>query len=193
IDDRYVFRKELGSGCEGTASIYTDQTTGEEVVVKTFFGTGRNAVPDAVGEVFAWRQSMWPAEIPALLLLSGFGGKNWTAKVHESGSHGSGYVPILDYFLVTRNERNESVAPQWHLVMPLVQRGTLQSLAGRVRAENPQPPHELDLSLRPTLRRLLRTLADLHARGYCHDDVKLDNVFALSRTHWLLGDLGNVR
>jgi serine/threonine protein kinase len=40
---------------------------------------------------------------------------------------------------------------------------------------------------------LLQDLHTLHKRGYCHDDVKPQNIFIESPEHWLLGDLGNAR
>lgn len=42
IGDRYVFMRHLGTGNEGSASLYVDVRTGEVVVVKTWTGPLKN-------------------------------------------------------------------------------------------------------------------------------------------------------
>lgn len=90
---------------------------------------------------------------------------------------------------------------EWHLVMPLMEGGTLQNLAKNFLQSQPEGKasvRDLDIRFRPRFNKVLMALQRLHAKGLCHDDVKTDNIFIGASTAeadgpWLLGDLGNVR
>ncbi|KAK3648350.1 hypothetical protein LTR56_007467 [Elasticomyces elasticus] len=178
INDRYVFIKQLGSGCEGSASQYIDLQTGQLVVVKTFKAASRNPLPVGILADFADITTTWPAEIEAGLLLS------QTQLVGEAA-----IVPVIDYFTL---RHNTSVSWSWAMVTPYTPGGTLVTLASASRQQN-RSPQELDLTFRPAFERILTDLSMLHAAGYCHDDVKPGNIFVQSPTRWLVGDLGNLR
>ena len=177
--------KTLGSGFEGTTSVWNGS------VVKTFYAEHsplRNCIPSKLAaslmldsrDVGTCRL-LWPAEIPAALLLSG----------------AEGFVPLEDFFLVGQSASEE---PQWHLVMPLMQGGTLSTLADRIRNTGVMGdlPRELDMVFRPKFDGFLGALQEMHELGFCHDDVRAKNVFINSTGSatdgaWLLGDFGNVR
>ena len=179
IDDRYIFMRYLGKGAEGTASLYVDESSGEVVVVKTYTGIARNPVPDELAEDF-----------PEYVLK-----KNWQAEI-EAGLHfgelkngdENAFVPVKDYFVLETGAEEW----QWALVTAFVEDGTLESLAKRTKIHE-RTPQKLDKIFRGTLEKFLMSLKLLHDAGFCHDDVKSDNVFVANATHWLVGDLGNVR
>ena len=54
------------------------------------------------------------------------------------------------------------------------------------------PEWHLDIKCRPAFHRLLETLDIMHRDGYCHDDIKSANILVQSKTHRLVGDLGNL-
>lgn len=175
IDGRYSYVRPLAKGQEGSAALYLDSDDGDTVVVKTFNAFARNELPAVLSEQFADYTTTWPAEIEASLLL---------------GAHdpiATGYVPIADYFIL-----QTSAGWLWALVTPFLSNGTLVNLA-----RNTSPEHlstdMLDGIYRPSLARMLMNLKILHEAGYCHDDVKPDNIFMQSSSEWLLGDLGNIR
>ncbi|KAK3718829.1 hypothetical protein LTR37_004745 [Vermiconidia calcicola] len=178
IGDRYVYMRQLGQGREGSAALYLDLTQREVVVVKTYFGTTRNPIPQALAgdfEDFSWK---WQAEIEASMLLGSWKNGNETA-----------YVPLRDYFILDSEEDS-----QWHwaIVTPFVEAGTLENLATATKIHE-RTPQKLDKIFRPVFDKVLENLQGLHAAGYCHDDIKPDNIFIADTKHWLLGDLGSVR
>ena len=182
IGDRYIFLRHLGTGNEGSASLYTDVATRSIVVVKTWLGplkNIRNFLPLHLQPTFADFTTKWPTEIEAGLLL----GSSKDLNMSEQA-----YVPVLDYFVLQGDDEKW----QWAMATPFIEGGTLSDLAesSRVQARTPQ---KLDRIFRPMLNSLLEKLGDLHEAGYCHDDIKSDNIFVPNSTHWLLGDLGNVR
>lgn len=180
IGDRYVLMRHLGTGNEGSASLYVEVPTGEVVVVKTFTGplkNIRNHVPDSLSIEFEDYIDKWPSEIEASLLLQSFNHGNDTA-----------YVSVKDYFILDRGTGQWN----WAMVTPFIEGGTLLTLAEATKVHE-RTPQKLDKIFRPAFNSLLDKLGELHEAGYCHDDIKPDNVFIASSTHWLLGDLGNVR
>jgi hypothetical protein len=183
--------KKLGQGFEGEVFTHRDS------VVKVFrrtYAPFRNCVP-------GWSPELrWPTEISASLLLGGMSDDD-EATIGANAS----FLPVNDYFL----SREENGAPsRWHFVTPFLRLGTLEKLAKRLR-QSPQhqeyTAQRLDVIFRPSLDRLLHALRHMHEDyDLCHDDIKLDNIFLggedteeqaqpENMTHWMLGDLGNVR
>jgi len=178
--------RPLGSGCEGSTF------TWDQHVIKTFKPKGsplRNCLPpELAGELQSdGRQTCspgtrWPTEIPASLAMGTI----------------QGFLPVGDIFYSSTSSEQEA---QWHLVTPLMEGGTLQTLAktiARNQTDTELAIRTLDVRFRPRFDELLGALQVLHKKGLCHDDLKLDNVFVAqpSMEHdgeWLLGDLGNVR
>lgn len=178
--------RPLGSGCEGSTFVWNQH------VIKTFKPKGsplRNCLPPelAGGSQSIERQTCspgtrWPTEIPASLAM----GTN------------QGFLPVGDVFYASLSPEQEA---QWHLVTPLMNGGTLQTLVktiARNHTDTELSIRTLDVRFRPRFDELLGALQVLHKTGLCHDDLKLDNVFVAqpSMEHdgeWLLGDLGNVR
>lgn len=176
IDERYLYVKGLGSGQEGKADLYIDQQDGSTVVVKIFSSIARNWLPTSISRGYANYTTTWPAEIEASLLL---------------GSHdgSSGYVSVMDYFILQTPS-----GWSWALVTPFMARGTLAQLAADEHDSSIRDTtDELDATYRHNFEAMLSQLRTLHRAGYCHDDVKPDNIFIQDPEHWLLGDLGNVR
>ncbi|KAF2209556.1 hypothetical protein CERZMDRAFT_46848 [Cercospora zeae-maydis SCOH1-5] len=175
IDERYAFIKALASGQEGKAALYIDRTDSSTVVVKIFYSISRNRLPSVLIDIYRDYTTTWPAEIEANLLLS----------THS----GSDFVPVVDYFILQ--------TPSgwfWALVTPFIARGTLAHLANDERESTTKRTiEEIDSFYRPIFDAMLGQLRDLHSMGYCHDDVKPDNIFVDHPRRWLLGDLGNVR
>ncbi|PPJ61177.1 hypothetical protein CBER1_10293 [Cercospora berteroae] len=175
IDERYAFIKALASGKEGKAALYHDRTDGSTVVVKIFYSISRNRLPPAIVDTFANFTTMWPAEIEASMLLG--------------TRSDSDFVPVVDYFILQ--------TPSgwfWALVTPFIARVTLAHLAEDERTSTTNRTiDEIDALYRPTFDAMLNQLQGLHSMGYCHDDVKPDNIFVDHPHRWLLGDLGNVR
>jgi serine/threonine protein kinase len=161
----------LGAGWEGKVFTYKDY------VIKTFTpgrSPFRNCAPGGAGD-------RWPTEIPASLQF-GAASPNDTA---------TGFLPVKAYFKVSPSP----VEPEeWHLVTPLLRGGNLNTLSQALR-KNPIPMtyRDIDAAHRPAFNRLLETLQNLHSAGYCHDDIKPANIFIQSSSHWILGDLGNLR
>lgn len=176
----------LGSGCEGSTFVWNQH------VIKTFKPEGsplRNCLPpELAGDSQSIERqtcspgTRWPAEIPASLVMGTI----------------QGFLPVGDAFYASASPEQEA---QWHLVTPLMEGGTLQTLAktmARSYTDTELSIRTLDVRFRPRFDELLGVLQVLHSRGLCHDDLKLDNVFVAqpSTEHdgkWLLGDLGNVR
>ncbi|CZT16107.1 uncharacterized protein RCC_01948 [Ramularia collo-cygni] len=175
IDDRYTYISHLGTGQEGSVSLYED-SEGTAVAVKTFSLAARNQIPFELVEDFIDLTTTWPTEIEAGVLLNSL--------------RDASFVPVLDYFIL-----QEPAGWTWAFASPLQLGGTLLSLAERERlAYNPSSLESLDRFYRPSLLSLLSVLEDLHLAGICHDDIKPDNIFiGQDSRHWMLGDLGNVR
>jgi hypothetical protein len=176
----------LGSGCEGSAFAW------DGLVIKTYKTTRsrfRNCLSSSlVGDIglndggdFQY-PTRWPTEIPATLL---------------AGSE-PGFLTPRDAFFAVSSPMEEA---QWHLVTPLAEGGTLQTLAKQVsqNASGGEPSiQNLDIRFRPKFNDLLLAIQYLHTQGLCHDDIKPDNIFVRSSIAgddgpWILGDLGNVR
>lgn len=187
IDDRYLFMKQLGEGMEGKAAVYTDTATGEQVVVKTYTAPARDPLPSELELAFAELTTTWPSEIEAETFL------NTLLPANETG-----YVHMLDYFILRSPSLDSSTSTptpwSWAMVTPLMTSGTLQNLATS-RNLPTHSPAKLDQLFRPALNALLTSLLLLHEAGICHNDIKPDNIFIsnTSPTHWLIGDLGNMR
>ncbi|KAL9030146.1 MAG: hypothetical protein Q9196_001699 [Gyalolechia fulgens] len=168
VDDRYLFVRKLGSGREGTVRLYRDTSTGDLVAIKAFHSKYRNPVPAPVFEALeAENVNYWPTEIPATILLGGSTlGNDDTSVVPKCGPEpwDLDMPPALDYFLV-RGSRRPSSPLTWHLATPYLDKGTLTDLAKSLEVEN-QTFNDLDVSLRPTLHRLLGSLARMHRLGF---------------------------
>lgn len=177
IDEKYIFMRPLGKGMEGSAAFYVDVASGEVVVVKTYTGLIRNKIPDHLLPGFAEFSSRWPVEIEAGLLLG-----------NRRTSNENAYVPVRDYFVL----QSKSSKWRWAMVTPFIESGTLLNLAEATKVHE-RTTQKLDKIFRQVLHKVLHHLRPLHTAGYCHDDVKPDNIFIANTTHWLLGDLGNVR
>ncbi|KAK5173351.1 uncharacterized protein LTR77_002032 [Saxophila tyrrhenica] len=177
IDDRYVFMRQLGKGSEGSAAVYLDVPTGKVVVVKTFHGILSNDIPGPLIPEFEDFGPKWPTEIEASLLLG-----------NQTGVDGPAYVPVRDYFIL----KDESTDWHWALVTPYSEAGTLEDLAQSTKFHE-RTPQKLDKIFRSVFEVVLQNVGSLHTLGYCHDDIKPNNMLVANTTHWLLGDLGNVR
>ncbi|KAF2819182.1 hypothetical protein CC86DRAFT_147673 [Ophiobolus disseminans] len=183
VQDELTFKREawrvLGEGWEGKVFAYNDS------VIKTFTpgrSPFRNCAPGSTGE-------KWPTEIAASLRFGG----SYTNIGGDGGSNTTleGFLPVKAYF---KTSVSPSKPPEWHLVTPLLSGGNLNTLAKSLTTD--QKPHtfrEVDFRYRPVFNTLLSNLHRLHTIGYCHDDIKPANIFIQDSTHWVLGDLGNVR
>jgi hypothetical protein len=176
----------LGSGCEGSAFAWNG------FVIKTYKTTRsrfRNCFASSLVEDLNLNDdegfqypTRWPTEIPATILV---------------GSQ-PGFLPARDAFFASSSP---SEGAQWHLVTPLAEGGTLQTLAGYALRDVPEGElsiQSVDRRFRPKFSELLLAIQHLHTQGLCHDDIKLDNTFvgasiAGEDGPWILGDLGNVR
>lgn len=173
--------KILGSGCEGTTYSYND------VVIKTFIPSQspfRNCIPDRA-------KTRWPTEIPASLHFGNhMSDENTNHSSVSSGATPEGFLPVKAYFLAN----SSTSLPEWHLVTPLLRQGNLDNLARRIREDDePRSFRELDAQYRATFHQLLQILGNMHRAGFCHDDIKPNNVFIDDNSQWVLGDLGNLR
>ncbi|KAK7189969.1 hypothetical protein PSPO01_03690 [Paraphaeosphaeria sporulosa] len=171
--------KKLGAGFEGTTYVLND------TVIKTFT-PGRSPFRNCHPKHTTLR---WPTEIPAsLLFCSGSSGRNATSRVSRNAPT-IGCLPVKAAF---HTAAGPGMITQWHLVMPLARQGTLKSLSKNVQTQN-LGFRILDARYRATFHELLRSLQILHETGFCHDDIKPDNIFVGEKQRWILGDLGNVR
>lgn len=171
--------KKLGAGCEGTTYTFNDN------VIKTFTAGRspfRNCAPRYAG-------SRWPAEIPASILF-GNGNKdvNNTSMLYPSARK-IRFLPVKAAFYATVSPE---AAPEWHLVTPFARNGTLQSLSKKLRTQK-LVFNVVDTRYRDNFHDLLQSLQGLHNAGFCHDDIKPDNIFVGEEGEWILGDLGNLR
>lgn len=186
IDDQYLFMKELGSGMEGRAAVYSDLASGDQVVVKIYTQDARDPLPEELEASFSNVTSTWPSEIEVETHLSSL-----------LPANDSGYVHMLDYFILKDTDSKADSAASdswsWAMVTPFMSSGTLVKLASSLNNDSPTPG-KIDKTFRPAFNNMLASLALLHKAGMCHDDIKPDNVFiGKEQEHWLLGDLGNVR
>jgi serine/threonine protein kinase len=180
----------LGEGWEGRVFVYGDS------VIKTFTpgrSPFRNCAPRSIG-------GKWPTEIAASLLVNHrsmrFAGhnenQNHSNNLPEtrSGTALDGFVSVKAYF---QAPSLRGTGPEWYLVTELIKGGSLRNLSKRV-AQDPQARtyRELDARFRSAFERLVINLSQLHRAGYCHDDIKPENIFT-DEVDWLLGDLGNMR
>ena len=173
FQDRFLANRaiwvKLGEGWEGKTFMYQDSA------IKTFTpgqSPFRNCAKGTANEA-------WPTEIPASLLLGG-------TERNATSSQG-GFLPVRAYFMAASVSTAE-----WHLVTPLLKGGSLKELGTRERRlqKNYQ---DIDAYYRASFERLLHNMQRLHEAGYCHDDIKPDNIFVAKNANWVLGDLGNVR
>ncbi|CBY00739.1 hypothetical protein LEMA_P018690.1 [Plenodomus lingam JN3] len=174
--------KVLGKGWEGTVYTYN------ESVIKTFLPQSplRNCAP---GE----DNVKWPTEIPGNLYFGGTGLGNQIEDDSQTTRNrtSDGFLPVEGFFKISTSP---SDPPEWHLVTPLLRNGNLNTLAKKLlQEEQSKTVHERDVRFRPAFNQLLVTLDTLHSSGYCHDDIKPDNIFVRDESHWVLGDLGNLR
>jgi hypothetical protein len=175
--------KALGKGCEGKVFAYKDS------VIKTFtpgHSPFRNCAPDATAK--------WPTEIPASLRFGGSAKPvdvSDTGSGHDTNTSYDGFLPVKAYFMASTTPGEPA---EWHLVTPLLKGSNLNTLAKQLSAnETPKSFREVDALYRPAFNRLLKSMGNLHATGYCHDDIKPANIFVQDDSHWVLGDLGNLR
>lgn len=173
----------LGEGFEGKVFVYKDS------VIKTFAPRSplRNCAPGK-------EHGRWPTEIPASLFFGGTFNSTSTSNHHpinDANSTSTGFLPVQAFFKASTLASHPA---EWHLVTPLLEPGNLKRLAKTLRTnQTSRSFRQRDASHRPAFNRLLHTLHLLHTAGYCHDDIKPANIFVRDTTHWVLGDLGNVR
>lgn len=210
FDNRYEIQHWLGGGYEGNAAVYRDMFTDTAVVVKTYHKHGYHPMTKPWVELFSNKVQTWPTEIPVTLLLTGLEGEHSAHNLsHPVHTFPYGLIPASDFFL--------AVSPisvlfpswtraSWNLVTPFIPAGTLDTLALSIRRRHRHHPTTtltaalVDSFHRPTFARLLTSLSALHARGYCHNDIKPDNILIHHHHHhpetrqtsssWLLADLG---
>lgn len=167
--------KPLGRGWEGTTYIYKDS------VIKRFSPQSplRNCEPGGGDQ-------KWPTEIPASLYFGGTQLRN-----NERNRSTDGFLQVSSFFKVSADPTDP---PEWHLVTPLLESGSLEVLARKLlNVDQGESFRARDAAFRPAFHRLLTSLDILHRAGYCHDDIKPGNIFIQDTSHWVLGDLGNVR
>lgn len=174
LQDRIVASRAtwrvLGHGWEGATFVYQDS------VIKTFRpgrSPLRNCAPGTARE-------KWPTEIPASLY---FGGTENKATKFQGG-----FLPVRAYFMAVSSDSQA----EWHLITPLLRGGSVNDLTARTKKKG-MTYREIDVRYRPAFEGLLGSLARLHEAGFCHDDIKPGNIFVADDTHWILGDLGNLR
>ncbi|KAK5162736.1 uncharacterized protein LTR77_011219 [Saxophila tyrrhenica] len=182
IDERYRILRHLKAGAQGLVYLCSDNANdaSDQVIVKTISANARNPLPSHLQPSFDEFTRSWPSEIEASLTLGG----------HNTADH-SAFVPVLDYF-VLRNAGSSPEDWQWTMVTPFVSGGTLVEFSHRLQRVG-KSTEQLDNKYRPSLARVVTDLRTLHAQGYCHDDVKPQNLFVQGPDDWLLGDLGNTR
>ncbi|OAL02686.1 hypothetical protein IQ06DRAFT_292025 [Phaeosphaeriaceae sp. SRC1lsM3a] len=178
--------QRLGEGWEGKVFSYKDS------VIKTFTpgrSPFRNCAPETedAGE-------KWPTEIAASLRFGGHKHNTPGSELTDDDYASTalhGFLPVKSYFKAAASEGQEE---EWHLVTPMLKGGNLKDLAKKV-AHNPKltKTRDMDAYFRPVFENLLSDIQRLHEANYCHDDIKPNNVFIANRTHWVLGDLGNLR
>ena len=180
FEPEYIYSHQLGRGYEGQADIYTSASTQQPLVIKTFFSTTRTEpIPEAIAARLKSEHNItatqWPVDIAATLRNYG----NAPLTIHA-----------LDAFLVTPSPADTL---PWKLVLPLYSSGSLDAAADALSFLNLSAT-TIDRLYRPRFRTVLLALTQMHAAGFCHDDVKIDNIFLRDEAHgMLLGDLGQTR
>ena len=171
--------RALDKGWEGTTFLYGDS------VIKTYTpgqSPFRNCAWGMVSE-------QWPTEIPASVLCGGFSqNHDLEPSIHNATLGLEGFLPVKAYFKAS----SWSNADEWHLVTPFVAEGSLKKFAKKI-SEEQRDYRPIDTQYRPVFNRLLHNLGKLHDAGYCHDDIKPENIFVRDESNWILGDLGQLR
>lgn len=173
----------LGEGWEGKVFVYKNS------VIKTFT-PGRSPFRNCASGVTGGK---WPTEIPASLLLGG----TYKLVYADGGGHPQNSSTTIGGILSVKAYFMASVPPskslEWYLITPRLD-GNLFNLAHKLSdGAKPRGFREVDAKYRPAFNRLLKSMEELHNAGYCHDDIKPANIFVQDDTHWMLGDLGNLR
>ena len=171
--------KKLGSGCEGTTFVLND------IVIKTFT-SGRSPFRNCAPRPAS---SRWPAEIPASLIFGNGEASNSSTPFASQGANKIRCLPVRTAFYAASSP---GATPEWHLATPLAPNGTLKSFSKNVHTRG-LGFNTLDAQYREKFHDLLQSLQGLHDAGFCHDDIKPDNIFIGEEGEWILGDLGNVR
>ncbi|KAK0660688.1 hypothetical protein DIS24_g3160 [Lasiodiplodia hormozganensis] len=223
FDNRYEFQRHLGRSREGSTMLYRDMYTGTQVVVKSYSYHANAPMEPAWADLFCHELTTWPTEIPATLLLAGLekvssnrrhsARGNLTRQSHRhASSQPGGLVPALDYFVALEPVFSSSslfalllrpvfpswTTPRWTLVTPW-RAGSLDDFAAVLKKSGGNfSPAQLDALHRPVFAGLVSSLAELHAKGYCHNNVKSANIFVDKDDdggddQWLLSGLGQVR
>lgn len=169
----------LARGKEGSTNLYYDRHTSKAVVIKDFSTKRhplRNKIPRSLRKYLGKLPSHWPTEIPATSLFEG--GTSSISPVHNSTLEPMGILPLHDYFATpVDSSTGKNCREQWHLVTSFLPHGTLAKFAQVVRSS---PSNlsitELDATYRPAFQKLHRTVKQLHAHGFCHDDIKAPNI-----------------
>ncbi|KAI5818949.1 hypothetical protein BZA77DRAFT_175119 [Pyronema omphalodes] len=220
----YIFLHKLGRGYEGQADIYHHVPSNKTVVIKTFFSMTRDQqLPYSVLALLEKNNitiSRWPVDLSATLRRYTGSDNTYRFSISETDDEDNevdtsntnttlttpkdGTIHPLDIFHVP------NTPPQthpWRMVLPLYP-GSLDSVASTTAFLN-LTTADLDFLYRPHFSAIFRTLGQMHQtteytgslsasdftiNGFCHDDVKLDNIFLKNRQHELLvGDMGQVR
>lgn len=200
FEPEYVYSHKLGRGYEGQADIYTSKSTNQTVVIKTFFPWTREE--DMPKEIAARLQrdyniteKKWPVDITATL-------RRYNAK---SSMADDLTVHPIDVFYVPRTEKElgpkERPPLPWRMVLPLYSSGSLDSAAAALAYLN-LTTADIDFLYRPRYKTIFEALGRMHttvepesnATGFCHDDIKLDNLFLRNEAHEIMvGDMGQTR
>lgn len=165
------------------------------MVVKTFWVTTRTApVPPAVITRLQREHnvtvSIWPADISSTLRRYNRDHTGQEVTIHAIDLF---YVPPADPL-------PPKASYPWRLVLPL-KIGSLDSTLSVLPALNISVS-DIDFLYRPRYHSVIEALALMHttadpalnATGFCHDDIKLDNIFLRNSTHEMfLGDMGQTR
>ncbi|KAI5796561.1 hypothetical protein EDC01DRAFT_43359 [Geopyxis carbonaria] len=179
----YNLSHRLGRGFEGAAHLYTTPT-GEQVVIKSFFTTTRTEpLPAAIAAHLTDKYNIantstarWPVDVAA------------TVRVYPNAS--TTVIHALDAFYVDPSPPD--LLP-WRLVLPLYPAGALDHAAAAAGYLN-LTAATLDVLYRPRVAAVFTALAHMHRAGFCHDDVKGDNIFFSTPTGpGTLADLGQTR
>jgi hypothetical protein len=197
FEPEYIFSYKLGQGFEGEANIYTTTTTNRSVVIKTFFSTTRTQdLPPEVANRLQREHNItitrWPVDISATLRQYG---------VPKASAEEDLTIQALDAFYVPYNGTERNAPLPWKLVLPLYPSGSLDSAQAALSFLNLSTA-DIDFLYRSRYRAVFEALGRMHTTmdagnnitGFCHDDVKIDNVFLRNAAHeMLLGDLGQTR
>ncbi|KAF8544573.1 hypothetical protein BDD12DRAFT_872815 [Trichophaea hybrida] len=200
FEPEYVYSHRLGRGFEGQADIYTSRTTDQSVVIKTFFSfTREEYIPKKVAvrllRDYNITEKRWPVDISATL-------RRYNAKSPMADDL---TVHPIDVFYVPRPEielgpRERAPLP-WRMVLPLYNSGSLDFAQAALAYLN-LTTTEIDFLYRPRYKTVFEALGRMHttmelesnATGFCHDDIKIDNLFLRNEAHEIMvGDMGQSR